>query len=124
MGVGDDVRAGRLAEDDAQAGHRGDLAGDDIAQHIAGADGGELVDIAHQEQVRAGLQGFEQVVGQQQVEHGGFIHHQQVDRQGVLGVEVEALAGLKASRRWMVLAGRPVASDRRLAARPVGEARA
>ena len=86
VGVGDDVRPGCLAEDDAQARHRGDTAGDHIPQHVACPHRGELVYVAHQQQVGARLEGFEQAVGQQQVEHGGLIHHQQVDRQGVLRV--------------------------------------
>ncbi len=60
------------------------IAGDHIPQHVAGPHRGELVHVAHQEQVGARLQGLEQVVGQQQVEHGGLVDHQQVDRQGIL----------------------------------------
>ena len=39
--------------------------------------------VAHQQQVRTRLDGFEQLVGQDQVEHGGLVHH--------LGGEAEEL---------------------------------
>jgi hypothetical protein len=93
VGVGDDVRAGGLTEDGAQAGDRGDAAGDDVAQYVAGADGGKLVYVADQQQVGAGFEGFEQVVGEQQVEHGGFVHHQQSTGRGLSALCLKPSAG-------------------------------
>ena len=105
-------------------GHRRNPAGDHIAQHVARPHRGQLVDVAYQQQVRAGAQRLEQLVGQDQVEHRGFVHHQQVESSGSSALNLKPSPGENPSRRWIVLAGRPVACERRLAARPVGEARA
>jgi hypothetical protein len=42
---------------------------------------------------------------------------------GLFSLRPNPSPGLNSSRRWMVLASRPVVSVSRLAARPVGEAR-
>ena len=63
--VGDDVRVHGLPEDHVEADDGGPLGGDDIAQHVARAHAGQLVDVADQQQMRVDRHGFEQVVHQQ-----------------------------------------------------------
>ena len=93
MRVGDDVGMRRLAENYAQAGDGDQIAVYHIAQHIPGAYGRQLVHIADKQQVRAQGERFEQVVRQRQVQHGRFVHDDQVGCQRVLGVMLEPLAG-------------------------------
>ncbi len=125
VGIGDDLRAGCLAEDGAQAGDRRQLrwrsrrAAHPLRPRTAAGPHRRPAAGAY-----PGRSGFEQVVGQQQIQHGGFVHHQEIDSSGFSALCLKPSTGEKSSRRWMVLAGRPVASESRLAARPVGEARA
>ena len=90
VGIGNDLRIGGLAEDTRQARHRHQAAGDQIAQHIARPDRGQLIHIADQEQLCAGRHRLEQVIGQQQVEHRGFVYHQVIDLERVFLVALEA----------------------------------
>ncbi len=123
--VGDDVRLHGLPEDHVQPDDGGALGGDDVAQHVARAHAGQLIDIADEQQVRVEGHGFQQVIHQQQIDHAGFVDDEQIDFQRILRVALEAFAAARySSSRWIVLAGRSVAWLRRLAARPVGEASA
>ena len=58
---------------------------------------GELIHIPHQQQMHAGRNSFEQMIGEHQVEHGCFIHNQQVtfQRMFVIAFKGHALIGLK-----------------------------
>ena len=69
--------------------HRDLLRLDQVAQHHAWTHTGELVDIAHQQHLRLRRNGFEQRVGQEQVQHRGLIHHEGLRLQRVLFVEAE-----------------------------------
>ena len=69
-----------------QPGDLGQTRPDDIAQYGAGADGRQLIDIAHQHQVGAGAQGGQQLPGQQQVHHAGLIHNQHIRFDFILGI--------------------------------------
>lgn len=93
VSVGDDLGRGGLPEDGAQAGDGGHAAGNDIPQHIPRTDGGELIHIAHEEEVGARFEGAEQTVGENQIEHGGFVHHEEVDGERVVFVLGEAARG-------------------------------
>lgn len=70
MGIGDDTRLLGLAEDpgEADAGHRAAVR-EQIAQHLARADARQLVDVPHQQQMRARSHRLDQLVGQQQIQH-------------------------------------------------------
>ena len=88
MGVVDDVAPGRLAEDGVETDQRriGQAAFDGcdyVAQHVAGADARQLIHVADQHQVRARPDGADQVLGQEQIEHGGLVHDDQVGVEGV-----------------------------------------
>ena len=98
------------------------LGGEQVAQHLAGADRGQLVDVADQQQVRAGRDGLDQLVGQDQIQHGRLVDDHQVGVQRVVPVEGGSPPGRSCSSRCTVAAGCPVSSASRLAARPVGAA--
>jgi hypothetical protein len=53
VGIGDDLRTGCLAENGRQARNTGNAAGDQVAQHIARANRGQLVHIADKQDLRA-----------------------------------------------------------------------
>ena len=90
VGVGDDVAPRRLAKDLGQAHHGYRPRFDDVLQDVARTDAGQLIHIAHQQQVACRVDRFEQVVGQDQVQHGGFVHDDHIHFQGVLLVAPEA----------------------------------
>ena len=83
VGVLDDEGVGRLAEDLVEAHDGGDARGDQIVEDITGTDRGELIDIPHKEKVTVNRNRFEQAVGEDEVEHGGFVDD---DHVGVYGV--------------------------------------
>ena len=93
VGVGDDLGLGGLPEDGIEPGNGGHATGDHVPQHVPRPYGGELIDIPHKEQVRAVFEGFEQTVGEDQIEHGGFIYHEEVYGEGVFFVWGEAARG-------------------------------
>ena len=69
VGVDDDAGPPGLAEDLGQSHPRDGAGGEQVAQHLAGAHRGELVDVADQQQVRPGRDGLDQLVGQDNVHH-------------------------------------------------------
>ncbi len=78
VGAGDDTAAGGLAEDFGQLHARHDGAGDEVVEHHAGAHRGELVGIAHNEQVRAFREGGEEVRHEGRVDHGSLIDDEEI----------------------------------------------
>jgi hypothetical protein len=67
--------------------------GEQVFEHLPRADGGQLVDVADEQQVCAGCDGFDEFVGQQDVEHGGLVDDHQVGVEGVVAVEGGVAAG-------------------------------
>ena len=61
-----------------------------------------MIDVAHQQQVRAGRNRLEQMVGQQQVEHGGFVHDDRIHVERVLLVALKAEAVARAELQQSV----------------------
>ena len=92
MGVDDDVAVVCLTEDRLQSRHRYHAAGDEILQDVAGADGGELIPIADQQQMAARLHRLEQVMDEQQVYHRGFVHDDEIGVEGIFLIAEEAIA--------------------------------
>ena len=91
MGVGDDIAILRLAEDIGEF-HDGDFFGvDNITQDIACTDGGELVDIANENQASFGLDGREEGGGELYIQHGGFIDDETIAFEGVVFIAGEVL---------------------------------
>ena len=93
VGVGDNVGISSLTEDDTKAGDGNNLAGDDVTQYIPRTDRGELIYIANQQQMRTGFKRFQEIVSQEGVEHGGFVHDENIDLERVVGIEYKAIAG-------------------------------
>ena len=71
------------------------LGGEQVAQDFAGADRGELVDVADQQQMRSVGDRLDQLVGQDHVHHRGLIDHDQIGVQGVVAVVFGVAAGLQ-----------------------------
>ena len=80
VGVADDVALIVLAKDLLESGDVGDAAVYDIAQHIAGADRWQLINIANEQQMGRWLQRLEQTVEELQVKHGGFVDDDHIAR--------------------------------------------
>ena len=78
MRAGDDAAPGRLAEHLGQSHHRDRARGDDVGQNLAGTDGGQLVDVAHDQQGRPVRNGVEQGLHQQDIDHRAFVDHQEI----------------------------------------------
>ena len=95
VGVDDDARPLGLAEDLGQADPRDALGGEQVAQDFAGADRGELVDVADEQQMRSVGDRLDQLVGQDHVHHRALIDHDQVGIQGVVAVVFRLAAGLQ-----------------------------
>ncbi len=93
--VGDDAALRGLAEDLGEADARDHVRGEQVAQHLAGADARQLVDVTDQEQVRTRRDGFDQLVRQDQVEHRGLVDDQQVRLERVVAVVGGVAAGLE-----------------------------
>ena len=69
------------------------VGGEHVAQHLPGADRGQLVHVADQQQVRPRRDRLDQFVGQDQVEHAGLVDHDQVGVQRMVPVEAGVPAG-------------------------------
>src|SRR5690606_26994533 len=94
--VGDHTGLGGLAEHlgEADAGY-GRVLRQQVAQDLSGAHRRQLVDVADEEQVRAGWDGLGQFVGEQQVEHGCLVDDEQVAVEGVGAVVGGGAAGFE-----------------------------
>jgi len=54
---------------------RDGVGGEQVAQDFAGADGGELIDITDEQQMRSFGDGLDELVGQDDVHHRGLVDH-------------------------------------------------
>ena len=68
---------------------------DQIAQHIPRADAGQLVHIPHQQQMAVWADRFEQVIGEHQVQHRGFVDDDHVGVERVAFGTAESFPRLK-----------------------------
>ena len=97
-GVGglDDLGGGSLAEDFGEACDGDGFGIDDVAEDVARADGGELVDVADDEQVGVIGECLEEGVHEWGVDHGCLVEDVEVVAgELVAGVAGEAFAGLE-----------------------------
>ena len=92
--VDDDAGLLGLAEDLGEAHPRDGAGGEQVAQDFAGADGGELVDVADEQQMRSFGDRLDELVGQDDVHHRGLVDHDQVGVEGVVAVVFGVAAGL------------------------------
>ena len=95
VGVDDDAGLLGLAEDLGQSHPRDGAGGEQVPQDFAGADRGELVDVADHQQMRPGRDGLDQLVGQDYVHHRGLVHHDQIGVQRIVAVVFGVAAGLQ-----------------------------
>ena len=87
VGVDHDAGLLGLAEDPGQP-YRGQRpGGEQVAEDLPGADRGQLVDVADEQQVRARRDRLDELVGQDHVHHRGLVDHHQVRVEGFVGVE-------------------------------------
>ena len=99
----------RLPEDLGQPHHRQRPGGQQVPQHLPGADRRQLVHVPDQQQVRARRDRLDQLVGQDHVHHRGLVHHHQVRVQRFVGVERRLAA--RPQRQQPVDGGRLVAGQ-------------
>jgi hypothetical protein len=95
--VGDDPATGRLAEHFGQADDWDHLARDDVSQHLARANGGQLVDIADNEQRGRVGHRAQQRAHQQNIHHARLVHDQKI------AVERMFLGPAEFTRPWVRL---------------------
>ena len=123
VGVGDDATAGRLPEDFDEPDNGNGLAVDEVAEDGAGSDGRKLVDVADEEECGRFREGAKDGVrsGMSTMEASSMTRRSVASWLSSLRRN-PPVPGLTSRSRWMVWAGRPVASAMRRAARPVGAA--
>ena len=92
MGVDDDSARGGLPENLGEAHDGCSARADDVRQHLRGSDGGQLVDIADDEQRRVIRRRLHQRLHQHDVDHGGLVDHEQIAIEGIVGVAREPAA--------------------------------
>ncbi len=63
--------------------------GGELREHGAGFDGGELVLVAQQDDVRRGRHGLDELGRERQVQHRRLVDDEEIDRQRVAGVVAE-----------------------------------
>lgn len=84
MRRGDDLALGCLPEHLGQSDHGHRVRADDVSQHLAGPDRGELVDIADNQQRRGAGYSLQERLHQQHIDHRAFVHDQKVAVEWVL----------------------------------------
>jgi len=86
-----DQAGGALAVDVRQPPRGDDAGGEQVGQHVARTDAGQLVRVADQHEPRGGSHGLEQVVRQRDVEHRDLVDDDQIGFERVLGIVQPAL---------------------------------
>ena len=92
MGVDDDPARGGLPEHLGQAHHGHSARADDVGQHLPRSDGGQLVDIADDQQRRVVWDRFHERLHQHDVDHRGLVDDEQIAIEGIVGVAFEPAA--------------------------------
>jgi hypothetical protein len=91
---GDDAALGGLAKNLSEADDGQGAAIDEITEDVAGADGGELIDVADEEEGGVRGHGAEQLMEEGDVDHGTFIDDEKLCIERVMFVAGEAASGL------------------------------
>jgi hypothetical protein len=121
MGVGDHPTLLGLAEHLGEPDPGQPLGGQQIPQHLPGADAGELVDVADQQQLRPGGMALMSLLATSTSSMEASSTTRSASR-GRSRSKAASPPGRSCSSRCRVAASSPASSDRRLAARPVGAA--
>ena len=74
MRIDDDPALGRLPEHVGQAHDRNRTGSDDVCEHLAGANRGQLVNVADKQQGGMIGHGLQQRLHQQDIDHRAFVH--------------------------------------------------
>jgi hypothetical protein len=90
VGVDDDPGAERLAEDLGQAHGRHRGGADQVGEHRAGADRGQLVDVPDDQESGSVRDRAQELVHQHRVHHRRLVDDQELGLQRVLGIALEA----------------------------------
>ncbi len=99
--VGDDAGVLRLSVDGRESDRLDDIAFDEVAEHASGADAGELVDVAYEDESASFGDSLEQGIHQERVDHRDFVDDDDVfgeraifvTQEGTLLVFQEAVYG-------------------------------
>ena len=92
MSAGDDATLGGLPEHFGEAHHRHGAGRDDVGQHLAGPDRRKLVDVADDQESGPVRHCLHKRLHQHDVDHGGFVNHQQITVERVVVAALEAAA--------------------------------
>ena len=122
MGVGDHPTLLGLAEHLGEPDPGQPLGGQQIPQHLPGADAGELVDVADQQQMRPGGTALTSLLASNTSSMDASSTTTRSASRGWSRSKAASPPGRSCSSRCRVAASSPASSDRRLAARPVGAA--
>src|SRR5262252_7791428 len=118
--IDNDPALSGLAKDLGQAYNRHGARCDDVSQHLPRPDGRQLVDVPQQQQARFGRAlKSARINGTSTMDVSSTTSRSQSRAFSSLRRKLPVL-GSVSRRRWIVLASRPVLSDSRFAARPVG----
>lgn len=93
VGGADDAAGFALAKDGVESRDAGGRSRHEIAEDIAGANGGKLVSITYEQEVRGGGNGLKEVGGEAGVEHTRFVNDKEVTGEWVVCVVGKAAAG-------------------------------
>src|SRR6266516_2356529 len=86
VSIHDDLALSRLTEHFGQAHHRQHPTRDHVGEHLAGTDRRQLVDIPDHQKGRRVRHRLKQRMHQQHIDHGRFVHDEQVAVEGVLAI--------------------------------------
>ena len=107
-GAGDDATLGGLPEHFGEVHHRHGGGRDDVGQHLAGTDRRKLVDVADDQESGPVRYCLHERLHQHDVDHAGFVNHQQITVERVVVAAFKAPTfGSTSSSRWIVLASKP-----------------
>src|SRR5262245_28802392 len=86
----DDVALPRLPEDLGEADHRDGPRVDEVGEHSAGPDRGELIDVANEHNTGPWGHGAHELIHEYHVDHRRLIHDQQIDIERMVAITLEA----------------------------------
>ena len=90
--VDDDPTRGGLAKHLGQPGDRYRAGIDDVVENLARADRGKLIHVADQQKRRPGRDRLDERKHQRDIDHAGFVDHQQIAVERVVGAAAKAAA--------------------------------
>ena len=92
MGGANDAAGFALPKDGVEAGDAGGGSGHEVAEDIAGTDGGKLVGITDKQEVCGRGDGLKEVCGEAGIKHARFVNDEKIAGEGVVRVVGKATA--------------------------------